>query len=131
DVAASVISGSSDAITGPLADAGVSFVLLRQSGAPQTSDQRVMALTAQASMDQRAGFVRVGETARGVLWRVDGEPSARDGLTGSDSTAAWTVGAAQAAVILAALLLAISTRRTRDEARLAPRTIGDERKDAS
>lgn len=131
DVAASVISGSSDAITGPLADAGVSFVLLRQSGAPRTSDQRVMALTAQASMDQRAGFVRVGETARGVLWRVDGEPSERDGLTGSDSTAAWTVGAAQAAVILAALLLAISTRRTRDEARLAPRTIGDERKDAS
>ncbi|MGO3904640.1 MAG: glycosyltransferase [Microbacterium gubbeenense] len=129
EVAASVISGSAEAITQPLADAGVSFVLLRQSVGSQNTDQRVMALTAQASMDQRAGFVRVGETERGVLWRVDGELTERGGLTGSDTTTAWTVGAIQVAILIAALLLAISTRRTRDEAKLVPRTIGDERKE--
>lgn len=124
DVAASVISGSAQAITQPLADAGISFVLLREGVGAQNSDQRVMTLTAQASMDQRAGFVRVGETQRGVLWRVDGELTERGGLTGADTSTAWAVGAVQIAVIVAALLLAISTRRTRDEARLVPRAIG-------
>src|SRR5699024_2360946 len=73
EVAADVISGSATSVTEPLVDAGVSFVLTRQTAGAQNADQRAMTLTAQASMDERSAFVRVGETPRGALWRVDGD----------------------------------------------------------
>lgn len=130
-IAADIVSGSTRSVTEPLAEAGLSFVLLRETGAEQSSDQRVMALTAQSSMDQRSGFVRVGETERGVLWRVDGDTAPRASLTGAEATTAWFATAAQAALLIAALLLAIPTRRTRDDARRMPRVVGPRREETA
>ena len=77
--------------------------------------------------DQRAGFVRVGETPRGVLWRVDGDISERDGLTGGEATTAWLISAGQIAAGTIALLLAIPTARTREFTRMEPRIVGRRR----
>ena len=129
DVAADVISGSATSVTEPLSDMGVSFVLTRETAAPQNAEQRVMTLTAHASMDQRAGFVRVGETPRGVLWRVDGDISERDGLTGGEATTAWLISAGQIAAGTIALLLAIPTARTREFTRMEPRIVGRRREE--
>ncbi|WP_156762232.1 glycosyltransferase family 2 protein [Microbacterium karelineae] len=124
EVAGDIISGSAVSVTEPLAESGLSFVLLRQDGADPNASQRIMALTAQASMDQRSGFVRVGETPRGVLWRLDQAPAERAQPSGAEATTAWLVTTGQAVILVAALLLAIPTRRTRDEARLVSRRIG-------
>jgi hypothetical protein len=117
------VSGSSSTVIDDVRAAGITFVLLREQDSPGT-DQRVMALTAQASMDQRAGFARVGETPRGVLWSVEEPPSARSGMDAGETTVAWFTGIGQGLVLLVALLLAIPTRRTRDQARQKPRLIG-------
>ncbi|MTE22750.1 glycosyltransferase [Microbacterium sp. ZXX196] len=124
-LAADIVSGGATAVTEPLAEAGISFVLLREEPGAQNADQRVMALTATASMDQRAGFVRVGETTSGVLWRVDGDIAERDGLTASETTAVWLVTALQVALLVAALLLAFPTRATRPAVSASPRIIGE------
>ncbi|WP_221585406.1 glycosyltransferase [Microbacterium sp. G2-8] len=123
-VAGDIISGSSSAVTEPLARAGISFVLLREQPGDPNAPQRVMSLTATASMDQRSGFVRVGETPRGALWRVDDEASARPDLTGGEATSAWLIGASQVALLIGGLLLAIPTRDTRLAVRHSPRRIG-------
>jgi hypothetical protein len=75
-LAGAIVSGSSSTVIDDVRAAGITFVLLREQDSPGT-DQRVMALTAQASMDQRAGFARVGETPRGVLWRMPERPRSR------------------------------------------------------
>jgi hypothetical protein len=122
-LAGAIVSGSSSTVIDDVRAAGITFVLLREQDSPGT-DQRVMALTAQASMDQRAGFARVGETPRGVLWSVEEPPSARSGMDAGETTVAWFTGIGQGLVLLVALLLAIPTRRTRDQARQKPRLIG-------
>src|SRR5690606_15995238 len=53
-----------------LAALGVRFVLLQQD-ADETEAAREYRLSAITALDQRAGFLRVGETTKGVLWRVD------------------------------------------------------------
>src|SRR5690606_14369034 len=75
-LAGAIVSGTSSTVVDEVREAGLTFVLLREQNAPGT-EQRVMALTAQASMDQRAGFARVGETPHGVLWSVEDSPSPR------------------------------------------------------
>ncbi|MGI6879156.1 glycosyltransferase family 2 protein [Microbacterium sp. gxy059] len=123
-LAADIVAGSASDIAGPLRDDGLSFVLLRETADEQNADQRIMSLTAKASMDARAGFVRVGETARGVLWLLDGEVAERAPLSGDEARGAWLVGAAQVAVLVVSLLLAAPTRSTRRAARANPRVIG-------
>lgn len=122
-LAGAIVSGSSSTVIDDVRAAGITFILLREQASPGT-EQRVMALTAQASMDQRAGFARVGETPRGVLWSVEDDPSPRTGMNAAETTTAWVVGISQGIALLVALLLAIPTRRTRDEARQKPRLIG-------
>jgi len=122
-LAGDIVSGSTLTVADEVRDAGITFVLLRGQDA-SASAQRVVALTAQASMDQRAGFVRVGETPHGVLWSVVDEPAARGGMDAGETTTAWFTGIAQGLVLVVALLLAIPTRRTRDQARQKPRLIG-------
>ncbi|WP_110588510.1 glycosyltransferase [Microbacterium suaedae] len=129
EVAGDIISGSAEPVTEPLSDAGVTFVLLRLQVAEPNAEQRMMALTAQASMDQRSGFVRVGETPRGVLWRLGSDPSERAQLTTAEAAAAWAITVGQAAILVSALLLAIPTRRTREQARLVPRALGPQGRD--
>lgn len=122
-LAGAIVSGTSSTVVDEVREAGLTFVLLREQDAPGT-EQRVMALTAQASMDQRAGFARVGETPHGVLWSVEDSPSPRSGMNAGETTTAWFAGLAQGIILLVALLLAIPTRRTRDQARQKPRLIG-------
>ncbi|WP_029149310.1 glycosyltransferase [Microbacterium indicum] len=130
-LASDIASGSAGSVADRVADSGLSFVLLRESAGDQNSDQRTMSLTTQASMDQRSGFVRVGETARGVLWRLDAQPSERAPLAGEAASLSWTLSLVTLAIIVAALLLAFPTRSTRRAARAVPRALGPSLEEAS
>ncbi|MBP2437582.1 glycosyltransferase [Microbacterium amylolyticum] len=122
-LAADIISGSATSVNDDLRGLGLSFVLLRDNPAAAGPVQRAMSLTAQSSMDARAGFVRVGETERGVLWRVDDAIAEREGLDGADASIAWMIGGGQAAIVLAAILLGFPTRDTRRASRQWPRSV--------
>lgn len=123
-LAGDIVAGSAGDISAALRDAGLGFVLLRETGYAQNADQRVLALTASSSMDQRTGFVRVGATDRGVLWRLDGDLAERPAPSADEQRTAWFVGIGQAALLLSAVLLAAPTRGTRRAARGNPRIIG-------
>ena len=103
---------------------GVRFVLLQAGTDKETSAERSLRLQSATALDQRAGFVRVGETARGVLWRMDAEPAARAGLGVGQRATAQLVGTVELIVLLAALLLSIPTRASRRAARAVPRAVG-------
>lgn len=103
---------------------GVRFVLLQAGSDKETSAERALRLQSATALDQRAGFVRVGETARGVLWRMDAEPAAREGLSVGQRATAQLVVTIELIVLLAALLLSIPTRASRRAARAVPRAVG-------
>lgn len=103
---------------------GVRFVLVESAAEKETSAARSLRLQSATALDQRAGFVRVGETPRGVLWRMEAEPSARTPLTAGQRATAQLVGAVELIVLLAALLLSIPTRASRRAARAVPRAVG-------
>lgn len=107
-----------------LAALGVRFVLLSQEGENETDAAREQRLGAVTALDRRAGFVRVGETSKGVLWRLEAEPAPRAGLTASEQATARLVTGITLLVLLAALLLAIPTRASRRAARGRPRIVG-------
>ena len=120
-----LMSGRDFDAASALAKDGISFVLLTQ--APQEQDRaRSMRDAATTSIDQRSGFVKAGQTARGMLWRVDGTIAPRPELTAAQSTIAALVGVVQLIVLLAALLLAIPTRASRRAARSRSRIVGRE-----
>ena len=103
---------------------GVRFVLLEAASGKETSAARALRLQSATALDQRAGFVRVGETPRGVLWRMEAEPSARAGLSVGQRATAQLVVTVELIVLLAALLLSIPTRASRRAARAVPRAVG-------
>ena len=103
---------------------GVRFVLLQAGPDKETSAERSLRLQSATALDQRAGFVRVGETSRGVLWRMDAEPAAREGLSAGQRATAQLVVTVELIVLLAALLLSIPTRASRRAARAVPRAVG-------
>lgn len=104
-----------------LADRGISFVLL----APGGSDKGEALYNAAAtSIGQRTGFVKAGETTRGVLWRVEGAVAARPGLDDTQQAAARLVVLLQLIAVIAALLLSIPTRASRRAARAQSRIVG-------
>src|SRR5690606_8231909 len=76
--AVDLLSGRDFDAAAALAERGISFVLVAK--APHEKDRaRTMHEEAITAIDQRAGFVKGGETARGVLWRVDVDIAAREG----------------------------------------------------
>lgn len=103
---------------------GVRFVLVESAADKETSAARSLRLQAGTALDQRTGFVRVGETPRGVLWRMEAAPAARQGLTAGQRATAQLVVAIEIIVLLAALLLSIPTRSSRRAARAVPRAVG-------
>lgn len=125
DLAAQLVTApEGDAIT-ELAGHGVAFVLLATrydaDGAPiETDAARGIRLQAENALDQRDDLEIVGETAKGKLWRITTEITAR----ADDHGAAWRVALLQGGVILAALLLALPTRRSLADARRRPRRVG-------
>lgn len=122
ELAVDLVSSSDAAATEALGAAGLRFVLL--GGAGDDDALRAVRLGAIASIDQRAGFVRVGETPRGVLWRLDAEPAPRPQASAAEAALAASTLAAQAAALVVALLLAVPTRATRRAARALPRVVG-------
>lgn len=123
--AVDLMSGRDFDAAAALAGDGISFVLLTQ--APQEQDRaRAMRDQATTSIDQRSGFVKAGQTARGMLWRVDGDISPRASLTPTQTAIAALVGGVQMIILLAALLLAIPTRASRRAARSRSRIVGRE-----
>ena len=103
---------------------GVRFVLVESAADKETSAARSLRLQAGTALDQRTGFVRVGETPRGVLWRMEAAPAAREGLTAGQRATAQLVVTIELIVLLAALLLSIPTRSSRRAARAVPRAVG-------
>lgn len=103
---------------------GVRFVLVESASDEETSAARSLRLRSATALDQRTGFVRVGETPRGVLWRMEAEPSTRAGLTAGQRATAQLVVTVELMVLAAALLLSIPTRASRRAARAVPRAVG-------
>ncbi len=121
--AVDLLSGRDFDAAAALAERGISFVLVAK--APHEKDRaRTMHEEAITAIDQRAGFVKGGETARGVLWRVDVDIAAREGLSDTERTIGRVVTLAQLVILLAALLLAIPTRASRRAARARSRIVG-------
>ncbi|MDT0156774.1 glycosyltransferase [Microbacterium sp. ARD32] len=122
-VAVDMISGRDFDAAASLADDGISFVLLATT--PQEQD-RARALRDQATtaIDQRTGLVKAGDTARGMLWRIDGDIAPRAQLTAGQHAVLTLISAVQLIVLLAALLLAIPTRASRRASRSRSRIVG-------
>ncbi|BDZ38762.1 glycosyl transferase [Microbacterium suwonense] len=121
--AVDLLSGREFDAAGALARQGISFVLLAQR--PQEQDRaRTMREEATTSVDQRPGFIKAGQTARGMLWRVDGDIAPRPPLTPSQGAIASLVTLVQLIILLAAVLLAIPTRASRRAARSRSRIVG-------
>lgn len=121
--AVDLLSGRDFDAAAALGDESISFVLV----APTTNEKdraRTMREEATTAIDQRAGFVKAGETTRGMLWRVDVDVAGRDGLSVADQAIARVVALVQLVILLAALLLAIPTRASRRAARARSRTVG-------
>lgn len=106
-----------------LAGDGVSFVLLAQVDG-EGDRARTLRGSATTAIDQRAGFVKAGETERGTLWRIEGDIAEHAPLTADQQAAARAVTGAQLLVVLAALLLSIPTRASRRAARSRSRVVG-------
>lgn len=106
-----------------LAGRGVGFVLLTSK--PGQSDRaRSMGDAAITAIDQRAGFVKAGDTPNGMLWQIDTAIAERAQPSEAQHAAGRLIGLAQLVMIIAALLLAIPTRASRREARARSRVVG-------
>ncbi|MGO2521633.1 MAG: glycosyltransferase, partial [Microbacterium sp.] len=109
---------------GELAQQGIHFVLLDQAAAVEADAARASRVAAVTALDQRAGFVKVSETDKGVLWRLENRPAARADLADAQSATASSITALQLIVLFAALLLAVPTRASRRAARAQSRIVG-------
>lgn len=113
---------------GELAAHGIHFVLLDQvsdsDGAGETDAARAFRVAAITALDQRAGFVKVGETDKGVLWRLDAAPAERAELTRVEDGTATALTTLQLIILFAAVLLSIPTRASRRAARAQSRIVG-------
>lgn len=124
-VAAGLVTGSADDLVASLAARGVSFVLLEEGDAERETDAaRALRLSSSSAIDQRDGLEPVGETARGVLWRVIGDVADRPATPPSVERTAALIAGIQLAVVAVSLLLAFPTAASRREARRMPRVVG-------
>lgn len=110
--------------SGELAEHGINFVLLDQVDAEESDAARAFRVAAVTALDQRAGFLKVGATEKGVLWRLDAAPAERPGLTSAESGTLRAVTTLQLIVFFGALLLSIPTRASRRAARARSRIVG-------
>src|SRR5690606_20590305 len=112
-----------------LAQYGIAYVLLYLVEGDESDAARAFRVEAVTALDQRAGFVKVGETDKGVLWRLDAEPAERAEPTRGEAGASSTITVIQLIVLFAALLLAIPTRASRRAARARSRIVGRSREE--
>ncbi|MDQ0613303.1 hypothetical protein QF046_000944 [Microbacterium sp. W4I4] len=121
--AVDLLSGRDFDAAAALGDESISFVLVART-AHEKDRARTMREEATTAIDQRAGFVKAGETARGMLWRVDTDIASRDRVPEADQAIGRVITLAQLIILLAALLLAIPTRASRRAARARFRIVG-------
>lgn len=121
---ANLVTSAADDVVGDLASVGVSFVLLAPATQPESEVARAFRLSAATALDQRDGLDAVGETDKGVLWRVTQEVEPRAAAPASARDLARTIALVQIIAIAVALLLAIPTAASRREARRSPRVVG-------
>ncbi|MGZ8804133.1 MAG: glycosyltransferase, partial [Microbacterium sp.] len=121
---ANLVTSAADDVVGDLAARGVSFVLLAPASEPESETARAFRLSAATALDQRDGLDAVGETAKGVLWRVTVSAEPRAAVPASVRDLARAILAAQLVAVAVSLLLAIPTAASRREARRTPRIVG-------
>lgn len=109
---------------GELAEHSINFVLLDQVAENESDAARAFRVSAVTALDQRAGFVKMGETDKGVLWRLDTITAELPGLTDAEGRTLRAVTTLQLIVFFAALLLSIPTRASRRAARGQSRIVG-------
>ena len=124
ELAADLATSSAENVVSELAGHGVGFVLLAPALPPESDAARAMRLSVTTSLDQRDTLDSVGETAKGTLWRVTTEVTARPSVPAAVHVTASLVAGAQLAVLAAALLLALPTAASRREAKRMPRIVG-------
>ncbi len=125
-MAADLITDAAGDVVDRLADHGIAFVVLGTTADGDADGARAMRLSAQTALDKRSGVDIVGETAKGTLWRLSGEVSARSASAETVATAR-RVAAVQLGVVAVALLLALPTSASRREGRGLPRVVGTSR----
>ncbi|SFR99263.1 Glycosyltransferase, GT2 family [Microbacterium sp. cf046] len=121
---ANLVTSAADDVIGDLAGRGVSFVLLAPAVAPESELARAFRLSAATALDQRDGLDAVGETAKGVLWRVTQPVDPRAQAPASVHDLARLIALVQLLAVAIAILLAIPTAASRREARRSPRVVG-------
>lgn len=120
EVAAIVTPGAGSSAEA-IGELGVQYVLVALTvEEPAAQAARESAI---ASLNVLAGLTRVGETGKGALWRLDGEPAARAEPRPEDTPYLTTMTAAAAIVTLIALLLAIPTPTSVRASRRKPRVV--------
>lgn len=124
ELTANLVTSAADDVVARLADLGVGFVLLAPAAAPESEIARAFRLSAATALDQRDGLDAVGETDKGVLWRVTDEIAPRADAPGAVTDLARVIALVQAAAVAVALLLAIPTAASRRQARRSPRVVG-------
>ncbi|MFB7893165.1 glycosyltransferase [Microbacterium sp. NPDC056044] len=124
ELAADLVTPSSQDAVGQLADRGIGFILLAPSTQPETDAARTMRLSAMTALGQRDTLVVVGDTAKGELWRVVDDISPRPGQAASVSFLSSWIAFGQFAIFGIALLLAVPTAASIREARRTPRVVG-------
>jgi len=123
-VTANLVTSAADDVVGDLASLGVSFVLLAPAAQPESEGARAFRLSAGTALDQRDGLDAVGETDKGVLWRVTQEVEPRATAPASARDLARSIAFLQITAVVVALLLAIPTAASRREARRSARVVG-------
>ncbi len=121
---ANLVTSAADDVVGQLAALGVSFVLLAPSTPPESEVARAFRLSAATALDQRDGLDAVGETDKGVLWRVTQDVEPRPDAPAAVTDLARGIALVQVAAVAVALLLAIPTAASRRQARRSPRVVG-------
>lgn len=124
ELAADLVTPSSQDVVGQLADRGVGFILLAPSTEPETDAARTMRLSAVTALGQRDTLVVVGDTAKGELWRVVDQIAPRPEEAASASVVGRWIAFGQLAIFGIALLLAVPTAASIREARRTPRVVG-------
>ncbi|MDZ8171075.1 glycosyltransferase [Microbacterium xanthum] len=124
DIAVDLVTATADDAVDRLAAHGVGFVLLAPPADPDASGARELQLSATTALDQRDGLDPVGDTSKGVLWRVADDVEPRGAAPAWVGRIALAAGGAQLLVVAVALLLALPTAASRRGARRTSRIVG-------
>lgn len=120
EAVADLVTGSAGDVVDRLGAHGVGFVLVEM---PASDVAAAAGRAAASALDLRDALENVGDTGKGVLWRVTADVDAREPAAPG---AGWI--ALQGGAVLLALVLAIPTATTARAARRSPRVIGGPRR---